>query len=532
MSIEATHRMPHRCVVTLLTAVIYLLAGTPTRAQPTPEATRAVAPTPAGPADDFDRGVPRTSVRGFLEACWKGDYERAANYLDLRRLPAATRKSAGPELARELDTVLSRTLWVDPEFLSDAPEGAPNDGLPARRDLLGTVQTATAPVPLLLERVPREDGRLVWKIASETVAKIPDLYEEFGYGPLGDVLPAPFFEIRFLTLQLWQWIGLLLLILLTYVAAWSLAALLIRIARPIVARARTVTDGDVLTAAVGPLRLIIGVTIFYAGSDLLALPLRLQTLISDTTKIIAIVTTTWLTLRLVDLVAARMGDRLASRGRTAAAAILPLGRRTAKATLTAVAALALFENLGFNITGLIAGFGVGGLAVALAAQETVKNFFGGVALIADQPVRVGDFCRFGDKMGIVEDISIWSTRVRTLDRTVVSVPNGQFASMSLENFARRDRIWLHTTIGLQYGIEPERLRAVLAELKSMLTGHPKVHHDSAQARFAGFGGPSLQIEISAYVMTASLSEFMAIREGIFLQVMDVVKAGGGQIAAL
>ena len=531
MLIRSTRRSLCRRAATVLVAVVCFGRCAPARAQETPPVTRAT-PTPAGPADEFDRGVPRTSVRGFLEACWKGDYDRAANYLDLRRLPLATRRSEGIELARELDTVLSRTLWIDPEILSDAPEGAPNDGLPSRRDLVGTIQTATAPVTVLLERVPRDDGTLVWKISSETVAKIPDLYEEFGYGPLGDVLPALFFEVRFVTLQLWQWIGLLLLILATYLVAWLLAALVVRIGRSIVTRARTATDGEVLTAALGPLRLIIGVIVFYAGSDVLALPLRLQTFISATTKIIAIVTATWLTLRLIDLLAVRIADRLASHGRSTAAAILPLGRRTAKATFTVVVVLALLQNIGFNVPGLLAGFGVGGLAVALAAQETVKNFFGGVTLIADQPVRVGDFCRFGDKMGIVEDISIWSTRVRTLDRTVVSVPNGQFASMPLENFARRDRIWLHTTIGLQYGIEPQQLRALLTELKNMLSAHPKVHRDSARARFAGFGGPSLQVEISAYVMTASLTEFYAVREGILLQIMDLVKAGGGQIAPL
>ena len=119
--------------------------------------------------------------------------------------------------------------------------------------------------------------------------------------------------------------------------------------------------------------------------------------------------------------------------------ILPLARRTAKVVVIAMTGLVLLQNFGFNVSGVIAGLGIGGLAVALAAQETVKNFFGGIALIADQPVRVGDFCRFGDKMGTVEDISIWSTRVRTLERTIVSIPNGQFAGMQLENFARRDR---------------------------------------------------------------------------------------------
>jgi MscS family membrane protein len=196
-----------------------------------------------------------------------------------------------------------------------------------------------------------------------------------------------------------------------------------------------------------------------------------------------------------------------------------------------MASLALLQNLGFNVSGLIAGLGIGGLAVALAAQETVRNFFGGIALITDQPVRVGDFCRFGDKMGTVEDISIWSTRVRTLERTVVSIPNGQFAGMQLENFARRDQIWLHTTVGLQYGTTPDQVRRVLTDLRTMLDAHPLVRHESARARFVGFGGPSLHIEISAYIRTAKLDEFLAIREDICLQIMDIIERSGGRIAA-
>jgi MscS family membrane protein len=239
----------------------------------------------------------------------------------------------------------------------------------------------------------------------------------------------------------------------------------------------------------------------------------------------------WLALRLLDVLMVRMEDLLVARGRATAVAVLPLARRTAKVVVIAMTGLVLLQNFGFNVSGVIAGLGIGGLAVALAAQETVKNFFDGIALIADQPVHVGDFCRFGDKMGTVEDISIWSTRVRTLERTVVSIPNGQFAGMQLENFARRDQIWLHTTVGLKYGTTPEQVCGVLAALRTMLASHPQVHRDTARARFVGFGGPSLHLEISAYILTAKLDEFLAIREDIFLQIMDIIEHSGGTIAA-
>src|SRR5204862_286178 len=308
--------------------------------------------------------VPRGAMARFLAACREGHYARAAEYLNLRQLPQAVRAQRGPELARELETVLDRALWVDLDRLSDQPEGDPEDGLPALRDSLGTIETATGPVEVLIERVSQPGGVPVWKIAASTVAAIPALYDEFGWGPLAKVLPAPFFQLRFLQIRLWQWIGLTLLV---FVAV--------------------------------------------------------------------------------------------------------------------VALIAALQNFGFNVTGLIAGLGVGGLAVALAAQKTVENLFGSVSLVADQPVRVGDVCRFGDTVGTVEDIGLRSTRVRTVDRTLVTIPNAQFSTLALENLSLRDRIPVRATLTLPQGTSAERVRQVLAALREMIVSHPKVHAESARARF-------------------------------------------------
>jgi MscS family membrane protein len=205
---------------------------------------------------------------------------------------------------------------------------------------------------------------------------------------------------------------------------------------------------------------------------------------------------------------------------------VPAGRKAAKAVVLGLAVIAVLQNLGVNITGILAGLGIGGLAVALAAQKTVENLFGGVTLLLDQPVRVGDFCRFGDKIGTVEEIGLRSTRVRTLERTVVSIPNAEFASIQLENFARRDRIWLKPVIGLRYETTPDQLRYVLVEIRKMLYAHPRVERDPARIRFVGFGAYSLDLEIFAYVNTTDFGEFLAIREDIQLRIMDIVAASG------
>lgn len=516
--------------VFVLAAVLLSTVPLPLRAEEAPAAPPTSSPPSAGPADELDRGVPRTAVLGFLKATRDGDYQRAAEYLDLSRLRPKERTAQGLLLARHLKVVFDHALWIDPEALSDNPEGDTHDDLPKNRDRIGTIHTPKEPVNVIIERVPRADGVPVWEISSMTVAKIPALYQEFGYGPLGDLLPTLLFEISFLGVELWQWIGLVVLVVVAVLAAWGISALIAQLVRPLAVRLRGGMDHELDQLIVGPLRLGLAVAVFYSGSFLLAPSLPVQQFFSGVTKSLVIIALTWLTLRVIDMAAMRGEQRLIARGRGNAVAVLPLGRRAAKVLLVAVATLAFLQNLGFNVTGLLAGFGLGGLAVALAAQETVKNIFGGITLIVDQPVRVGDFCRFGATMGTVEDISLWSTRVRTLEQTVVSIPNAQFAGMQLENLTRRDRIPLRTTFGLDYHTAPDRLRAALSELRAMLTAHPKVHHDTARVRVVGFDGPSLQVEVFANIQTSSFNEFLAVREEIFIQIIDVVRTVAGQTA--
>jgi MscS family membrane protein len=490
----------------------------------------AAAPEESAPADEFGRGTPRTAMYGYLVACREGDYERAAQFLDLRRFPAPQREKRGPVLARQLKGVLDRTLWVDLETLSDDPQGQRNDGLPASRDRVGSIETTQGSVDILVQHVPREDGVFVWKISSTTVSQIPALHQEFGYGPLGEILPAPFFEVRLLEVQLWQWIGLLLLVFVAYMLAWITTVGLLRFSRPIIERSQTQLDDRLLAALLGPLRLVIFVMLFGAGASLLGLSVVVRETLRHAEQAALIGAIAWVLMRLIDLLAELATQQLTTRGAAPATQFVPLGRKVVKVLLVAFAGLAVLDILGFNVTALVAGLGIGGLAFALAAQKTIENLFGGVTLLADRPLVVGDFCRFGDKVGTVEEIGLRSTRIRTLDRTVVSIPNAQFSDLQLENFAKRDVIRLYAVLGVRYETTPDQLRYLLAELRSMLLAHPKVSPDPARVRFVGFGAYSLDLELFAYIYTSDWNEFLTIREDIFLRVMDLVERAGSGFA--
>jgi len=519
-----------------LAAVLFAAAAAPVAAQPTlkdlfgvkdsaDEQPADATPTET-PEDDLNRGTPRSAVEGFLDAARDHDYDRAAEYLFLGNLPKGLSKSDGPRLARELKIVLDKTLWVDVAALSRKPEGKSEDGLPANRDRVGTIKTSSGDVDILVHRVRKDNGVQIWKISSVTVAKIPDLYREFGYGPFADLLPPVFFETEIFGLQLWQTIGLPALIVLSYLFGLALASFVLAVFRRLPFRfLQRVAD-----LVAGPLRLAIAVAIYSLGEPYLGLPLILRGILLGLQRALTIIAITWVFLRLLDVAANILLERLIASGQASAAPLLPPGRRIARVILVFAAFLVMLDSFGFDVTTVIAGLGVGGIAVALAAQKSIENLFGGATLYADRPVRVGDFCRFGDQVGTVEEIGLRSTRVRTLDRTLITVANAEFANMQLENYAARDKFWYHPRIGLRYETSPDQIRYILVAIREMLYAHPKVDADPARIRFVNFGAYSLDLDIFAYVKAVDYNEFLSISEDLNLRIMDIVEEGGSSFA--
>ena len=522
----------HRLLLLPVLLGLALLLGGPAVAQETPDA--------AAPADDaapeaseeeedlsLDPATPRGAMLAYLTAARSGDFAAAARYMDLSPVDASARKRQGPRLARRLKIVLDRELWVDPAELSTDPGGHRDDGLPARRDRVGSIATDEGEVAITLDRVRSPEGQRVWVISASTVARIPDLYATVGWGRLVDWLPDTFFRSEIFDVQLWQWLALLCLVFVAYALSWVLVRLgFVALVRPLTARSATDLDDRLLELAAGPLRLAVAILLFSLGVISLELSPAAETFFVAACKVLSVAAVAWLLLRLIDVVGELTERRLVQRGQATALSLVPLGRKGVKLAVLLLAGLAALDSFGFDVTALIAGLGVGGLAVALAAQKTLENLFGGATLLADRPVRVGDFCRFGDKVGTVEEIGLRSTRVRTLDRTLVTVPNAEFSTLQLENFAARDRILFRPTLGLRYETTPDQLRYVLVEVRRMLYAHPKVDPDPARVRFVSFGASSLDLEVYAYVRTRDWDEYLQISEDLNLRIMDIVADAG------
>jgi MscS family membrane protein len=240
----------------------------------------------------------------------------------------------------------------------------------------------------------------------------------------------------------------------------------------------------------------------------------------------------WLAL----VVASRLADGVAfsqegpTEKRRFDAALLRIVFRLISIVILVYLAIYAAGAVGIPIAPLVAGLGVGGLAIALAIRPTLENIIGGLTLFADRPVRVGDFCRYGDQIGTVEQIGLRSTRVRSLERTIVTIPNAEFSQMQLDNFAARDQRLLKTVLGLRYETTPEQLRRVLAELRQMLHEHSMVAPAPARVRFVGYGAYSLDLEIFAYLHCRDQDTFLEIQEDILLRIADIVNACGTAFA--
>jgi MscS family membrane protein len=480
--------------------------------------------SPHGPVDEFDRGVPQTTLKGFLEAARDGNYQRAAQYLDLRNLPRRLDKSDGPELARKLKIILDRGLLIDLDVVSTDPKGYLEDGLPSYLDSLGRLKTPDKTVDILLQRVPRKDKVLIWKFSNRTVAEIPYLYQHFGYRPFEETLSKVFPDFSILGWQIWQWVVSLLLTALAYGAAlvttW-LISLLLR-------RKDTEMNRRLAQFVSGPVRIILWILLARQGAYFVGPSVTLRALFRAGTLLMIAVA--WAAVRSVDLLVALLAERLSRREREDLTVILPTLRKALKVLVVLLALLVWMDNIGFRLATVLAGLGIGGLAVALAAQKPLENLIGGITLYVSRPVRVGDFCRFGDQIGTVEEIGLRSTDIRTLDHTVVSVPNAEFVSLHLDNFSKREKIWYHPRISLRYETTPDQLRYILVEIRKVLYAHPKVLADPARIRFVGFGEHSLDLDVFAYVDVTDYGKFLEVAEDLNLRIMDIVTEAGSSFA--
>jgi MscS family membrane protein len=205
-------------------------------------------------------------------------------------------------------------------------------------------------------------------------------------------------------------------------------------------------------------------------------------------------------------------------------------RNLVKVLVATGGAVATLAALGYPVLTMLAGLGIGGIALAFGAQKTIENLFGSIAIAADQPFRVGDTVRVEDITGTVERIGMRSTQIRTPDRTLVTLPNGKLADLRIEDFASRDRIRFATTISLEHGTSETQLRQVAEGVERLLREKPGVWPDNVVAKLASFSPSSLEVEVLCWFKTTDFDEFRALRQELLLGILRIVAASGSKLA--
>ncbi|MBZ5588112.1 MAG: mechanosensitive ion channel family protein [Acidobacteriia bacterium] len=496
------------------------------------EAPRGAEPVDVGLGTippEVSRTTPREAMAGFLAACQEGRFDLAAFYLDLGAIRQERQREEGMRLARRLMLALQRTGWVDPEKLSNEPLGRPETGVPENEQLFAVVRVGRQPMELLLAH--RSDAELghVWMVSQGTVSLIDRLYDAHGYGWLGDHAPLALFALRIAGLQLWQWLG----ILVGLVASWFVSRVLgrwaVRLFRRIARRTAAGWDDIVTRALDGPIAFLLAAGILALLARWLGVTPDAWTVARYICKLLALVGVGWFLVRLVDVVATRVRDSSLEKS-PVGLGFLPMTVRVAKAVAVVLIGLAALDVIGINVVAGLGALGIGAAALAFAAQKTLENLFGTLSIASDRPFEVGDYVSVGQDSGTVEDVGFRSTRIRTLGRTLVTVPNGLVASGRVENFSARDRIMYNPLLRLAYATTGEQLRAVIDEVGRLLHGHPKVFQGEQRVRFAAFGEYALHIEVWCWVATKDFLEYTEVVEQLNLGIAEIVERSGTSFA--
>src|SRR6202789_4507869 len=371
------------------------------------------------------------------------------------------------KLAEQLKDVLDRDASIDLARLSRKPEGSQANPEQPNEEQVGLTSAATGKLPIRLDRVKQGDEPPVWLFSAATLEQIPDAHDSLTEpSPLEQKLPG-WLRARFLAVPIWCWLVLLVAIpIVLLIASW-----LNKLLHPIIVKLARHLAGDTADEHVrsihSPLRLfLIGIVLFVFGTYLPSVLSR--ALWRNVGLVVIIIGVTWFFTRTIGSFTQLYVTRLKRLQSTDKIALAGLIGRLSQIGAVTIGILILLDMRGVNLTAALTGLGIGGLAVAFAAQKTLENLFGGIMIISDRPIRIGDQCKIGLIEGHVLDIGLRSTRIRTLERTIVTIPNGQLAIMNVENLTLRDKFRFYHILTLRYDTTAAQMQTVLTGVNKLL----------------------------------------------------------------
>jgi MscS family membrane protein len=491
-------------------------------------ATASQSPAVVDPLG-LGRETPRGTVIGFIRAA-QNENETAVEYFQ------PTAKSHRPSLAEEelaarLFSVLNAKFPASAlNSTSNDPDVAGTDQQPRDQITIGGTRGLSESFPITLVRIQDVHNVKLWFISRQTLDQVPEVYDSLHFPQLEKNLPSYLVKYRPLGVPAWQWIAMVVFAPIAMVLGWAIA-LLGRTCLQFIQRLRGLPPLPPRPLRhFGPGAMLVAVLIHYRFVYFIETSLLYRQYYQYVVWILLAFAGYWAVTRVTHWIFRGISQRLTERGRLAERSLISLSRRVLDVVIFVVIGLVVLNEMDVNVTAALAGLGIGGLAIGLGAQKTFENLLGGISILTDKAIVVGDSCKIGDRAGTVEDIGLRSTKIRTEDRTVVSIPNGTVATATLENFRFRDKILCKQTVRLRYDLSPDHLRYALVQLREVLSQHSKVEESTARVRVMRFGENAIEVEIYAYILERNYSLFLATQEDLLLQVMESLERTGAAVA--
>lgn len=482
------------------------------------------------PDDSLGRRTPQGTVNGFIKAIGDQNYLRASQYFMLSK--RSYRKTAERiQIAKTFQQLLDQGGNFSPSSILSSKElGRVDDNLATGIDLVGNISTDKVDIQLYLENQSDDSQPALWLFSAETIEAIlaADVSGEKTF--LDRVLPKVLIEKKFGNVPIGHWGVVVIMTVVTYLLSRLLIFVFIFLLQKVWKKADSEKGNAIIEAFTLPVQMYLTVILFVAFTQRMGISIIVRQRFSIIIMTIGIVAFLILLWRMTDFVSMFTRSRMTSRGRASAVSAVLFLSRTMKAAIVVIGIIAILGIIGVDVTAGLAALGIGGIALALGAQKTIENFVGSVSLIADQPLRVGDYCRVDDIKGTVESIGMRSTTLRTAARSIVTIPNGQLSASKIENYAHRDRFIFNPILGFRMETTPDQMRYLLVEIKSLLYAHPAVLNSTPIVRFTGITADSLKVEITAYIEAINFETSQEAQEDLLLRMMDIIEKSGTSLA--
>ncbi|MBN1959040.1 MAG: mechanosensitive ion channel family protein [Desulfuromonadales bacterium] len=292
-------------------------------------------------------------------------------------------------------------------------------------------------------------------------------------------------------------------------------------------------DDTLLKSINKPAEFLVVVIGFYLGVEILQLPQQptdLDQLARNAVQILLTFNLAWFCYNMVSLLEQWLGHWAGKTESSLDDHLVPFIRKCLRVFIVILAILMLIQNLGYSISGLLASLGLGGLAVALAAKDSLSNIFGSIMILLDRPFSIGDWIKAGDMEGTVEEIGFRSTRIRTFAKTMITVPNSVLMNMSIDNFSQMPKRRIKLNVGVTYDTTPAQMRQAVEAIKQLLRKHPAIDQEFFLVNFTDFGSSSLDIMVYCFTTSTIWGEYLDARQDVCLKIMEILESIGLEIA--